>query len=398
MAVQPPLKRSSGNDPMELFRDNLTPSRNHLLHTVRRGITNRRLRTNDLMLLFVHLREIGFEAFSEWGHSVAHIRRNRGALWKQAVDIWAAHIYFKELDWKSIPLARLPVHVFETFLWLIDYLSDWQFRTDFAHIYPHGITREEAKETLHHLYSRPARPKNKRKPDEKSGFVFLVNEKTSDPRDLAFVRKLIRICDVDALNVPPVPMSEYVGRFENVLRRLGATPWRLNAQEKVYLQLHFLICLHHTMIDVDYDILRSVISKPITAYTPVEESSDSYTAMIAVSAMRQNLSLDIAFYFREKNGSLDQVDLESGDTRYPNLSYPIITTDLAEHIFLVESDDNIRACLFNHPLDVRIHGGQPRLVALDRMNCPFPITRTRTKRRRPGSGDVKDFLETFAPI
>jgi hypothetical protein len=382
MSLEPRAPRVHGSRRTTLFHNNLTPSRDYLVRSIRQGITTRKLRTNDLLLLFIHLRELALDEFAEfieWGNSVAHMRRDRGPLWKQAVDIWAAQLYFRDLDWRNIPLARLPTHVFETLLWLIDYLSDWQVRHDFG-----GITRDEAKHTLFHLYSPPRKPKGPRGQDERSGFVYLVSEQTSDPRDLAFVRQLIRFCDVDALNIPPAPMSHYVQLFQRALRLLGARPWKLDAQEQIYIQLHFLICLHHTIIDIDYDVLASVVDKPATPYT----------AMLCASAMHKTLSLDIAFYYREPNGNLDQVDLDSGDKRYPNLTYPVIATDLAEKRYLLESDVNILACLFNHPLAVRIHKGEPRLIALDRTHCPYPVRRTRTGLREGGA--IADFIDTFA--
>jgi hypothetical protein len=198
-----------------------------------------------------------------------------------------------------------------------------------------------------------------------------------------FLRSLMTFCDVEALNMPPTLMSTYVDLFEHALRKLGATPWRLTEEERIYLQLHFLVCLHNTTVDVDYDALASVPSEPAAPRMP----------MLAVSAVQKNLSLDIAFYYRQENGSLDQVDLKSGDERFPNLSYPAITTDLPESEFLLESDENIAACLFNHPLDVVIYERQPRLVALDRTNCPFQITPDRTKPRRPGQGTLAEFLK-----
>jgi len=387
MAVQPRLKPTLVPTPNALFPNNLTPSRDYLVRTVRRGIRDRTLRTTDLMLLIVHLREIGFDdVFFEWGSSVAHTRRNRGVLWKSAVDIWATHVYFSTVDWNNIDLRKLPIPLFEMFFWILDFLTNWQFRNDFIDLYPQEITRDEAKQTLNYLYGAP-RQKDRRRPDEQSGFVLLVNEKTSDARDLAFVRRLIRLCEIDALNMTPKPMSGYVDLFERALRQLGAVPWKLDDEERTYLQLHFLICLHNTIIDLDYDFLGSVVAEPATPCG----------AMLSASAMGRNLSLDMAFYFRKDDGSLEQVDLESGDKRYPNLTYPIITTDLSEYEFLLESDDNILACLYNHPLAVKMYRGQPRLIALDRTNCVFPVTRDRTKPRLPRPNSIEDLVGTFTP-
>jgi hypothetical protein len=356
---------------MELFRHGLTPQREHLVRNTRQGIRDQTLLTSDLLVFLLHLREIHFDpAFSEWGSSVAHIRRNRGALWKRAVDIWATHIYFAG-NWDDLPLDKLPVHLFEMFFWVLDYLSDWQIEEDFGIYFPGGLKREEAKETLRHLYGVP---KQGRISDERSGFVLLVNKETSDPRDLAFVRQLIRLCDFDALNMTPVSMVDYVELFQRALRQLGIGAWRLDADEQLYLQLHFLACLHNTIIDLDYNLLGSVPGK----------ESEKYTAMVSASAMGKNLSLDVAFYYYNERGHLDQVDLESGDERFPNLTYPVITTDLPEGEYLLESDENVAACLYNHPVEVILHRGQPRLIAMERNRCVFPVTPDRTKPPRPG--------------
>lgn len=330
-------------------------------------------------MLFLHLREIQFhEAFFEWGSSVAHTRRDRGTIWKDAVNIWAAHIYFAGINWNDLPLEKLPIYLFDMFFWVLDFLSDWQLANDFDDLYAGGITREEAKQTLSHLYGNP---KQKREPDEKSGFVFLVNKETSDLNDLEFVRRLIRLCDFDALNMTPRSMLYYVELFELALRRLGGVPWHLSLGEAIYLQLHFLVCLHNTIIDLDYDIFESVTGK----------SGAAYTAMLSASAMHKNLSLDIAFYYRDEQGALDQVDLESGDEKLPNLTYPVITTDLSEKIYLLENDENIIPCLYNHPLEVILHFGEPRLIALDRTNCSFPVTEDRTNPNRSESNDLFQF-------
>jgi hypothetical protein len=369
-----------------LFPDNLTPQRDYLVRKVRRGIEERTLNNSDLMMLVLHLREMRFDpAFSDWGNSVAHVRRSKGAVWKQTANIWATHLFFINSDDEQISLRRLPVPIYETLMWVIDFLSDWQLKTDFDDLFPGGITRAEAKSTLEHLYSAPSSPmeeKSNPASDPRVGFVFLVNERGCDPRDLVFVRRLIEFCDVDALNVPPKPMLFYVDIFERALRRLGIPRWRLDDGERTYLQLHFLSCLHNTIIAIDYDALGSLLGKP----------TSGFTAILAASAMQHTLSLDIGFYYRKPNGCLDQVDLQSGDERFPNLTYPVIVTDLPEQEYLLENDTNIIASLVNHPLDVVMYNRRPRLIALDRGNSEFPPTRNRAIPRR---GDPTALLKSL---
>jgi hypothetical protein len=356
-----------------LFPNQLTPQRDSLVRKVRAGIRDRTLNTSDLTLLILHLREIRFHpAFAEWGNSVAHVRRTRGVLWNQAVGIWATHLFFLGSRPSEISLKRLPLSVYETLFLAIDFLAEWQLQEDFRDIFPAGITRDDAKRTLAHLYGRPTLARsNAAIPDPRAGFVFLFNERGCDPRDLAFVRRLIDFCAPDALNIPPQPMLTFVELFERALRRFGVPKWRLDEGERIYLQLHFLVCLHNTIIGIDYDALSSLLDQP----------SSKYTAMLAASAMRKNLSLDIAFYFRKPNGCLDQVDLHSGDERFSNLTYPVIITDLPEREYLLENDDNIIASLVNHPLEVIMYRRRPRLIALDRGNAEFPPTPNRAASR-----------------
>jgi hypothetical protein len=139
--------------------------------------------------------------------------------------------------------------------------------------------------------------------------------------------------------------------------------------------------MHNTIVDVNCDLIGSVFGHP----------SRTYTAMLSASAMYDNLTLDIAFYYRDDKGNLEQVDLESGDERFPTLTYPVITTDLPEKKHLLESDENIRACLYNYPLEIKTHRGRPRLIAVERQRCPFPVTRNRASRREGMVDLLADF-------
>jgi len=98
--------------------------------------------------------------------------------------------------------------------------------------------------------------------------------------------------------------------------------------------------------------------------------------MLSVSAMDDTLALDIAFYHRDSRGYLEQEDLLSPD-RFERFRAPLVGTDLLEKRYLLESDLNIRCCLYNHPLEVRDVAGRPMIVALERGNAMYRPTRSR---------------------
>ena len=82
---------------------------------------------------------------------------------------------------------------------------------------------------------------------------------------------------------------------------------------------------------------------------------------------------------REEGNYLEQANLYSPD-RFERFRWPIISTQLDEKVYLLESDPNIRGCLYNHPLEVRRYGGEPMIIALERQNARFKTTRSRGSR------------------
>src|SRR6202022_3001345 len=109
--------------------------------------------------------------------------------------------------------------------------------------------------------------------------------------------------------------------------------------------------------------------------------SPSHEAMLSVSAMESTLGLDIAFYYLKDGKYLDQADLYSPD-KSERFRWPILTTNLDAETFLLESDLNIRCCLFNHPLEVRKEkDGGHVIVALERDRAEFRPTRWRSGPR-----------------
>jgi hypothetical protein len=99
--------------------------------------------------------------------------------------------------------------------------------------------------------------------------------------------------------------------------------------------------------------------------------------MLSVSAMERTLGLDIAFYYLKDGKYLDQADLYSPD-KAERFRFPLVATALDPEIFLLESDLNIRCCLFNHPLEVRKTKEGHAIVALERNRAQFTSTRSRS--------------------
>src|ERR1700730_13928992 len=63
--------------------------------------------------------------------------------------------------------------------------------------------------------------------------------------------------------------------------------------------------------------------------------------MLDVSSMGHTLSLAIAYYYLEENKHLEQGNINRTG-RFPLYSYPLVSTELDERIYLLESDQNIR--------------------------------------------------------
>jgi hypothetical protein len=122
--------------------------------------------------------------------------------------------------------------------------------------------------------------------------------------------------------------------------------------------------------------VRSDVFKAIT-----HEEPPNHEAMLSVSAMESTLGLDIAFYYLKSGKYLDQADLYSPDDS-ERFRRPLLTTNLDAEMFLLESDLDIRCCLFNHPLEVRKDkDGGHVIVALERHRAEFTPTRWRSGPR-----------------
>ena len=348
-----------------LFLHDLTPQRKFLLTQTRDRIFRRALRTSDLQLSLLHFREAKLGGWlRESASSIAHIRRNQGVLWSWALNVWATHLYYQNLKRHDLDVSVLPLDVFNTVYHLIDDREEWQLQDELSHIYPEGISKADLLATLRYLYQE--KPERGGAP----AFVQLVSKKGNFEEDIRLVRWLVLYCEQMALSIPPTPIDELVDAVDQAFRQLKIGDQSFTEDEKTYLQLHLLVSFHNSLLDV-----RSEVFKAIT-----HEEPPNHEAMLSVSAMESSLGLDIAFYYLKDGKHLDQADLNSPDES-ERFRWPLLATSLDSETFLMESDINIRCCLFNHPLEVRKNDDGHVIVALQRKNTEFAPTRSRTGPR-----------------
>ena len=286
----------------------------------------------------------------------------RGTFWTWALNVWTTHLFYQHLKSNDFDVSVLPFDVFNTLIHLINKRPEWQLANELNHIYPNGITKAELFATLDHMY-RPKPEKSKR---QEPVFVTLVSKGGNYEEDVRLVRFLVGYCEDMALAIPPSPMDEWLEEIEQAFMTLRISQKRFSSDERIYLKLHLLICFHNVLVDIRTDVFQAVTHEP----PPASE------AMLSVSAMEDTLGLDIAFYARKRNGKLEQVDLYSPD-RKERYRFPLVTSGLDDKAYLLESDINIRCCLYNHPLEVRKHQGTPKIVALERSRSDFKTTRSR---------------------
>jgi hypothetical protein len=348
----------------DLFRHGLTPQRKYLLAQTRDRISRGILRTSDLQLALLHFREakLGGSWLWESASSIAHVKRDQGTLRAWGLRVWATHLFYENIDRNNLDVTILPLDIFETICWLIEDRAEWQLQDELDDIYPYGFTKAELLATLRHLYHE----KMDRRGDEPT-FVQLVSKGGNLTEDIRLVRRLVLYCEPMALSVGPTPMDEIVDAIDEAFCDT-VTNARFTEKERVYLQLHLLVSLHNVLLDI-----RSNVFKVITHEDPPQRQ-----AMLAVSAMNNTLTVDVAFYFRDEGKHLDQADLRSPD-RFDRFRCPLLRTNLSEEVYLFESDINIRCCLFNHPLEVRKHPIRDHqvIVALERGNAKFKPTHFR---------------------
>jgi hypothetical protein len=347
----------------QLFPHGLTPQRKFLLSDTRERISRRTLRTTDLQLALLHFREakLGGDWLKESASSIAHVRRNQGILRAWGLSVWGTHLYYQNLKRHDLNVSVLPLDIFETICWLIEDREEWQLQEELDDIFPHGITKRELLATLRYMYQEKSERGNN------PAFVQFVSKGGNPAEDIRVVRRLVLYCEPIALAIGPRPMDEIVDAIDECFRQTVTTR-RFTKQERAYVQLHLLVSLHNVLLDIRSDVFKAITN----------EDPPNREAMLSVSAMDETLSVDVAFYFRRSSKYLDQDNLYSPD-RFERFRCSLLRTSLSEEKFLLESDVNIRCCLFNHPLAVRKHPAKDYhvIVALQRRNAEFKPTRSR---------------------
>jgi len=252
--------------------------------------------------------------------------------------------------------------VFTTVRHLIEHREEWQLSDELSHVYPEGISKHELLATLDHMYSE--------KPEKggESAFVQLNSRKGNLSEDMHLMKFLVAYCEPMALSIRGMPIDEIVNAVEEAFRSIGISNRPFTAADRQYVALHILISLHNVLLDVRMDVFKSL----------VHEEPPRHQAMLSVSAMDSTLGVDVGFYFRKQGSYLEQADLYSPD-RFERFRCPLIQTDLDEKTFLLESDINIRCCLYNHPVEVRKHPTEDYhvIIALQRRDAEFRPTRSR---------------------
>ena len=346
---------------VNLFPNGLTPQRSYLLRQTRERISRCSLRTADLQLALLHFREMKLgDWLFESASSIAHATRNQGVFWSWGLNVWATHVFYEFLDKERMDVSTLPLDVFNSIREVIDRRPEWQLEEELSDLYPLGISKAEVLATLDYLYTR------KRERRSEPVFVQLASKGGNADEDLRLVVRLVRYCEPFALQIPPAPIEPIVDDVDSAFGRLLPDHRAFRRSERVYLQLHLLVCFHNTLLEIRNDVFKAL----------TRSDAPARQAMLSVSAMDDNLALDIAFYYRDSRGHLEQEDLRSPD-RFERFRAPLVGTELPENRYLLESDLNIRCCLYNHPLEVRNRAGKPMIVALERSNAMYRPTRPR---------------------
>ena len=327
----------------------------------------RTLQTANLQLCLLFFRELRLDDwFWESGSGVAHPRRDQGLLWSWALNVWTTHLYYKHRKDIEHELKILPMDIFLSVRNRVNRTQEWQLNERLSDLYPHGISKQDILATLDHLYS-PGKLNRKRQ--DYPPFLHLVSEKGIPSEDRRMLRRLITDVEDEAIDFSPYKMEELVDAVDKAFQMLiGSVP--LTSPERTYLQLHLLVSHHNILFDVSADVFHQ-----ITGINPPQ-----HEAMLSVSAMDNFLTLDIAFYYLENGRYLEQTELH-GNQPWDRLRCPLLTSSLPEKKYLLESDENIRCCLFNHPLAIRQYDGRHMLIALERVNCRFKPKRSRRDQR-----------------
>lgn len=326
-----------------------------------RTVRNRTLHTSSLQLMFLQLREILKSGeFWELGSSVAHARRDQGHFWKEAISIWATNQYYENLDPRDVRIDQLPLDIFLAISKLVKNLDEKQLSDLLRNVFPHGITKREVFQTLHYLY---AEPKKKGKLREKEAFVYLIDPKGVSLEDKRLVANLVVEARSIALNLGPVSIAESISDMEQHLAEFGVLEEPFTDADREFLQLHWLVANHCTIIDIKPGAFKKVTGRELGPIQP----------MLFVSCMEDEISLDLGF-FEDDGGVMEPMFLEKYDYPFEHVKAcyrPVYISSLNADHFVRETDKETRLTLYNHPIRVMKSKGRHYIVVGDRHRAQF---------------------------
>ena len=352
-----------------IFPNNLTPQRQFILLQFAEALKNRSLTSNDLQFILIHFREFeGGNIFKEWGSSIAHIRRNQGWLWESAISIWATHIYYTYLDHEHIRIDPLPSHIFSMAKKYLEDASEFELRCELGDLFPSGFSRDELLATISHLYSDRTRAGYT---DIKNTFYHLTLKGGIPDEDREMIRRIILAVEEYALSKPPISLLDIVDAIEDGLLNQKALNHKLSDADKRYLQLHCLVAFHDILIDIRPEAIKQLTGVEMGDVQP----------MAFVSCFEDEITLDIGF-FELDSGFIEPTSIRSNErnlagSRIERFYYPLLKSDLSASEFVLESDENIRLSLYNHPIRVVPHKGEHVIIAENRESTRFPTTNSR---------------------
>jgi hypothetical protein len=298
------------------------------------------------------------------------VRRNQGWLWRAAVAIWATQLYYRRIadanaDPESIRLEALPADVLQMINGLLDTLSDPESLARF------GLPRDEVIATFNHHYAVLAKKGRAREWDV---FCHLISKGGIPEEDKTLLRSLILAVEDYALILAPDPLSGLIDELEGCLGSQGALETPVTSEERAYLQLHCLVALHDLLVDIDPKAFKDLVGLEMGSVQP----------MLFVSCYEDNVSLDLGFFALDDGKHVEPVTLRVPsygwlDGKIETFYYPCLMSDLPVSESVVEADDNIRLCLYNHPLAGGSlsgppcdHGGGTHFSSLPTDSLPIP--------------------------
>lgn len=320
----------------------LIPQQRYEFETFVRQMKSRHMKTNDLRYVLVLLREITREIeFVEWGSAIAHVKRNQGWLFQNAISIWATHVFYESLNSQNVRLSPLPADIIDAIISHLEDLSSREIYNLYGHLVSQGTTANEIIATINHLYSRP---RFRRKRREIEAFYHFVCEAGIDESDEFLLKYLVRHIEDKALSIGPRPLSEIVMSIEQAICLLGVEDCSLNQDDKDFLQLHLLVALHGQVIDINPREFQCLTGHPLGVHKTI----------LFISSVEDVLTLDVGFFEQDEYGAFQPAPIRRSHSifRVERFSYPVISSNLSPEVCLAETDENVRYSLHDHSVKV----------------------------------------------